>query len=126
MRRNSGRPHEFLLQQYGAAVTAQELFPLADMAPESARRVVIGGRVVAIVRVDDDVYAIGDMCSHADVSLSEGWVDSDDCTIECVQHGATFDLATGEPLTLPATRPVPTYEASVVDGMVVLSLGESV
>ena len=104
----------------GAGAAALELFPLDDLEPDSARRVEAHGRSVAVVRIGDDVYAIGDTCSHADVSLSQGWVDADDCTLECAQHGAIFDLNTGEPLTLPATRPVPAYDVAVVDGMVVL------
>ena len=104
-------------------MTIHELFPLDELVPDSARRVEVSGRDIAVVRIGDDVYAIGDTCTHAEVSLSEGWVEPDDCAIECVAHGAMFDLETGEPLSLPATRAVPVYEASVVDGMVVLKLG---
>jgi len=104
-------------------MTTHELFPLDELETDSARRVEVEGREIAVVRIGDDVYAIGDTCSHAEVSLSEGWVEPDDCAIECVAHGAMFDLETGEPLSLPATRAVPTYEVSVADGMVVLKLG---
>ncbi|MCY3649270.1 MAG: non-heme iron oxygenase ferredoxin subunit [Acidimicrobiaceae bacterium] len=103
-------------------MTTHELFPLDEIETDSARRVEVEGREIAVVRIGDDVYAIGDTCSHAEVSLSEGWVEPDDCAIECVAHGAMFDLETGEPLSLPATRAVPTYEVSVVDGMVLLKL----
>ena len=103
-------------------MTTHELFPLDELETDSARRVEVEGREIAVVRIGDDVYAIGDTCSHAEVSLSEGWVEPDDCAIECVAHGAMFDLETGEPLSLPATRAVPTYEVSVVNGMVVLKL----
>ncbi|MXW97565.1 MAG: non-heme iron oxygenase ferredoxin subunit [Acidimicrobiaceae bacterium] len=103
-------------------MTTHELFPLDELKTDSARRVEVEGREIAVVRIGDDVYAIGDTCSHAEVSLSEGWVEPDDCAIECVAHGAMFDLETGEPLSLPATRAVPTYEVSVADGMVVLKL----
>ena len=106
-------------------MATHELFPLNDLAPDSARRVEVDGHPVAVVRIGDDVYAIGDTCSHAEVSLSEGWVEPDDCAIECVAHGAMFDLETGEPLSLPATRAVPVYEVSVVDGVVVLTLDTS-
>ncbi len=104
-------------------MTAHELFSLEELAPDSARRVVVEGREIAVVRIGDDVYAIGDTCSHAEVSLSEGWVEPDDCAIECVAHGAMFDLETGEPLSLPATKAVPVYQVAVVDGAVVLTLG---
>jgi 3-phenylpropionate/trans-cinnamate dioxygenase ferredoxin subunit len=103
-------------------MTTHDLFPLDELEPDSARRVEVSGRDIAVVRIGDDVYAIGDTCSHAEVSLSEGWVEPDDCAIECVAHGAVFDLETGEPLSLPATRAVPAYEVSVVDGTVVLEL----
>lgn len=63
---------------------------------------------VALVRADDgEYYAIGDVCTHGQVSLSEGEVDGN--AIECWLHGSVFDLRTGWPLTLPATQPTPIY-----------------
>ncbi|MEQ8840720.1 MAG: non-heme iron oxygenase ferredoxin subunit [Acidimicrobiales bacterium] len=103
-------------------MTVHTLFPLTEIEAGTARKVVIGDREIAVVRIDDDVYAIGDTCSHADVSLSEGFVEAEDCMIECGQHGALFDLRTGEPESLPAVRPVPVYEVAVVDGQVTLTL----
>lgn len=97
---------------------------LDDLADGEARRFDLDGRRVAVVRLGDDVYAIGDRCSHADVSLSEGDVDADDCTLECPQHGSAFDLRTGAALTLPAVRPVPVYSVVVRDGDVLLTLDD--
>ena len=62
------------------------------------------------------IFAIGDTCSHAEISLSEGEVLVDECEIECWKHGSSFSLETGEPLTLPATQPVPTYPVRIDDG----------
>ena len=95
---------------------------LSDLAPNSASRFELNGSPVAVVRIGDDVYAIGDTCSHADVSLSEGEVICETKEIECWKHGSTFSLETGEPQTLPATQPVPVYVARVVDGMVEIDL----
>jgi 3-phenylpropionate/trans-cinnamate dioxygenase ferredoxin subunit len=89
------------------------LGPLAELPPGGARRYDVGGVSIAVVRIDDDVYAIGDTCSHQDVSLAEGEVDEDEKTLECWKHGSAFSLETGEALTLPATRPVPSYEVRV-------------
>jgi 3-phenylpropionate/trans-cinnamate dioxygenase ferredoxin subunit len=89
------------------------LGPLAELAPGTARRYDVAGRSIAVVRIEDAVYAIGDVCSHQDVSLAEGEVDEDERTLECWKHGSAFDLASGEALTLPATQPVPTYEARI-------------
>jgi 3-phenylpropionate/trans-cinnamate dioxygenase ferredoxin subunit len=86
-----------------------------EVDPNGTRRVVVGAHTIALVRVDDDFYAIGDVCSHADYSLSEGEVDPDTRQIECWKHGSSFSLETGEPDTLPATKPVSTYDV-VVEG----------
>jgi 3-phenylpropionate/trans-cinnamate dioxygenase ferredoxin subunit len=84
-----------------------------DLKPGEARRVDVDGHRVAVVRIGDDWYAIGDECSHADYSLAEGDVWEDECEIECPKHGSTFSLLTGEPQTLPATQPVPVYKVRV-------------
>ena len=89
-----------------------------ELVDGGARRFDTNGHRIAIVRIGDDVYAIGDRCSHAEASLSEGDVDADACTLECPKHGAMFSLRTGEPESLPATRPVPHYDARVADGVV--------
>jgi 3-phenylpropionate/trans-cinnamate dioxygenase ferredoxin component len=93
-----------------------------EIASGTARRFEIGGIAVSVVRIDDDVYAIGDVCSHANVSLSEGEVWCDEREIECPKHGSTFSLVDGEPSTLPATQPVPVFAAEVVDGEVVVTV----
>ncbi|MGH9210267.1 MAG: Rieske (2Fe-2S) protein [Acidimicrobiales bacterium] len=93
---------------------------LDDLAPGTARRFDIPGHRVAVVRLGDDVYAIGDRCSHANYSLAEGEIHEGDKTIECWKHGSEFSVETGAPLTLPATRPVPTYDVRVEDGDIVV------
>jgi 3-phenylpropionate/trans-cinnamate dioxygenase ferredoxin subunit len=85
----------------------------SDIADGTAEKFEVEGRLVCVVRIGDDYYALGDTCSHADVSLSEGDILLDDCAIECWKHGSAFDLRTGKPQTLPATRPVPVYEVRV-------------
>lgn len=93
-----------------------------DLEPDSARKVEIGRLKVAIVRVGDDVYALADTCSHADVSLSEGEVLADELEIECWKHGSTFSLTSGAPSCLPATQPVQTFAVEVFEGDVVLTI----
>ncbi|MCU1343998.1 MAG: non-heme iron oxygenase ferredoxin subunit [Acidimicrobiia bacterium] len=85
----------------------------ADVPAGEARRFVVEGRPIAVVRIGDDFYAIGDTCSHGQVSLSEGEIHEDDCEIECYKHGSAFSLKSGEPSTLPATQPVPVYQVRV-------------
>lgn len=95
---------------------------LAEVDPDSAIRVDVDGHRLAVVRCGDDIYVIGDRCTHADISLSEGEVDCEARTIECWKHGSTFGLDDGVPTVLPATRPTPTYEVTVTDGDVYVEL----
>jgi len=103
-------------------MTAQVVGRLDDIASGTAHRFEVDGRSVAVIRIGDDVYAIGDTCSHADVSLSEGEVLCDSLEIECWKHGSSFSLETGHPNTLPATQPVPVYVAFVRDGDIVVDV----
>jgi len=84
---------------------------LSDLGEESAVRVEVGGRPLCLARSRGEVYAVSDVCSHADVSLSEG--DVEDGTVECWLHGSRFDLRTGQPTGLPANRPIPTYPVTI-------------
>ena len=71
------------------------------------------------------VYAIGDTCTHGDISLAEGFVEDD--AIECWAHGSMFSLTTGKPLTLPAYEPVPVYAVTVdADGVITIDPNEKV
>lgn len=104
-------------------MSKQQLCRLDELEPNTARRFDVDGRAIAVVRLGNDVYAIGDTCSHANISLSEGEIHASDKTIECWKHGSEFSLVTGDPETLPATRPVPVYEV-VIDGDDVLVVVE--
>ena len=84
---------------------------LSDVPEEGAIRVQLDGKPICIARSQGEVFALSDICSHADVALSEG--DVEDGTIECWLHGSRFDLRTGEPTGLPANRPVATYPVTV-------------
>ncbi|MCU0297362.1 MAG: non-heme iron oxygenase ferredoxin subunit [Candidatus Nanopelagicales bacterium] len=77
---------------------------LGDLREGQPRRITIDGVDVALVRAGGQVYAVSDVCSHAEVSLSEGEVS--DCQIECWLHGSRFDLRTGEPSGPPAFEPI--------------------
>jgi 3-phenylpropionate/trans-cinnamate dioxygenase ferredoxin component len=93
-----------------------------ELTPSSSRRFDVGPHRIALVRIEDDFYAIGDTCSHEDYSLSEGTVFDEECELECWKHGSTFDLRTGEPRSLPATKPVPVYTIKVEGDDVMVEL----
>ncbi len=93
-----------------------------ELEPNTAKRCDIEGHRLTVIRFNSDVYIIGDRCSHADYSLSEGELDPDEQTIECWKHGSAFSVHDGTPSCLPATKPVPTYTVTVVDGDVRVEL----
>ena len=86
-----------------------------DVGVKSAVKVTIDGVPIALVKDSaGDIHAIGDTCSHGEISLSEGFVEDD--TLECWAHGSKFDLRTGRPRNFPAFEPVPVYPVTVIDG----------
>ena len=88
---------------------------VGDLSPASAKKVVVDGVPIAVVMDSAGaVHALGDTCTHGDISLSEGFVEDD--TIECWAHGSRFQLETGKPLTLPAYEPVPVFAVDDLDG----------
>jgi 3-phenylpropionate/trans-cinnamate dioxygenase ferredoxin component len=93
---------------------------LEDLPEGSGVRAVIGDSAIAVFRVGESVYALADRCSHAEASLAEG--ELFDGMVECPRHGSEFDLTTGRPHSLPATKPVPTYAVKVLDGEVLLEV----
>lgn len=96
-------------------MTAQRACSDAELAPASAIRVVLDGVPIAVVKDSDGtVHALGDTCTHGDISLAEGFVEDD--SIECWAHGSKFELTTGIPRTLPAYEPVPVFAVELIDG----------
>jgi len=93
---------------------------VGDVPSGEVLRVELDDVDVAVVRVEDEVFAVEDVCSHAEFPLSDG--DVDGCTIECALHGSRFDLRTGKPSGPPATMPVKVFPVSVVDGDVYIEL----
>ncbi|TFC52644.1 non-heme iron oxygenase ferredoxin subunit [Cryobacterium sp. TmT2-59] len=86
-----------------------------ELGINEAVKVEIDGVPIVVVRdAADAVFAIGDTCTHGDISLSEGFVEDD--TVECWAHGSKFSLKTGKPLNLPAYEPVPVYKVDLIDG----------
>ena len=96
---------------------------VSEVANDSAIRVEVGNTPIAVVKSDGTIYAIFDICSHAEVSLSEG--DVDGTTLECWLHGSRFDLLSGRPTGLPATKPVPVYPVKIEGDDVFVAVTES-
>ena len=95
-------------------MTLQRACALSELEQDTAKRVELDGVAIAVVLDGNgDVHAIGDVCTHGDISLSDGFVEGE--TLECWAHGSAFSLLSGKPLNLPAYEPVPVF-AVVIDG----------
>ncbi len=92
-------------------MTARTVAKLSDLAEATPVRVDVDGVPVCLVRMGDAVKAVHDTCSHQQWSLADGMVW--DNGIECSLHGSTFDLDTGKPSSLPAMKPVPTFDVQL-------------
>ena len=93
---------------------------LSELPEEGAIGVEVNGEPVAVIRAEGEVFALRDVCSHAEVPLSEGEIY--DSTVECWLHGSCFDLRTGEPTNMPATVPVPVYPVRIEGDDVLVSV----
>ncbi|MCW3494394.1 non-heme iron oxygenase ferredoxin subunit [Microbacterium sp. SSM24] len=95
-------------------MTTQRACALSELVQDEAHRVELDGVAISVVLDSNgEVHAIGDTCTHGDISLADGFVDGD--TLECWAHGSAFSLRTGKPLNLPAYEPVPVF-AVTIDG----------
>ena len=92
-------------------MTFERVATLSEIPEDEAVKVTVDRYDVALARHGEEVFALQDLCSHAEVALSEGEVE--DCTVECWLHGSKFDLRTGKPTGLPATEPVATFPVEV-------------
>lgn len=98
------------------------LGPVAELPDGRGIRVDYGEHRVAVFRVGESLYAIGDRCSHAEASLAEGELFA--LEVECPRHGSEFSLETGEPASFPAIKPVPVYQVLVEGDQATLLIEE--
>lgn len=100
-------------------MTFRRAVSLDDLDVGEAVSVELAGEPICLVRLDTDtVKAVHNTCSHQQYDLDEGWVE--DNHIECALHGSSFNLDSGQPDSLPAVIPIPTYAVRVEDGEVLV------
>jgi len=108
----------------GDTATAADNFHRAARSGQvregSVRRFVVQGAELAIARLNGKAYALHNLCTHLACHLSSGKVENNGLT--CLCHGSIFDLASGEPINPPASRPVKTYPVREIDGHIYVSV----
>ena len=89
---------------------------LSDLASGAALTVAAGSHLIAVVRSEDCIYAIEDICTHDGAELTGGQIEG--TQIVCPRHGARFCLRTGAALTPPAYEPVRVFETKIEAGRI--------
>lgn len=103
-------------------MTLERVCSIQDVPDGEVRSFDLGSVRIAVAHIGEAFYAIGDRCTHQDVSLSEGELLAGSCELECPKHGSCFSLETGVPNSLPATKAVPTYVVRIDDAAVYVEI----
>lgn len=88
-----------------------------EVAEGTVTAYVVGDEEVAVARVEGDLYAFSDICTHRACNLSMGG-EIDGTSIECECHGSIFSMETGEVLGPPAIEPLATFPVRELDGQI--------
>jgi 3-phenylpropionate/trans-cinnamate dioxygenase ferredoxin subunit len=95
-----------------------DVVPVDEFPPGTVKIVSAGSLRIGVYNLNGKLCAIEDRCSHDDGPLCEGDFDAEEGVVVCPRHGATFDICSGRPLTLPAYEPVETFPVRIEDGIV--------
>jgi naphthalene 1,2-dioxygenase system ferredoxin subunit len=91
-----------------------------DIPSGEALQVETNGLTLALVKVNEDVFCVSDVCTHEQAFLSEGFCEGYE--LECPLHGSIFDVRSGEVKSLPATEALKTYPVKLEDGAVLVDV----
>jgi nitrite reductase/ring-hydroxylating ferredoxin subunit len=90
----------------------------SDLPEGEMMLVEIGDERIVLSNLGGEFYAIGEVCTHAEGPLAEGYIEGDE--VECPWHGSRFNLRTGEATAPPATEAVPRYAVRVEGGDILI------
>ena len=94
----------------------QAVCPVAELLPGEHTVCFDGDTAILVCNIDGEIYALEDKCTHQDFELSPGKLDG--AEIECVLHGAKFDVRTGEALCAQAHVGVPKFPVRIENGVI--------
>jgi nitrite reductase/ring-hydroxylating ferredoxin subunit len=94
----------------------------SKVAEASMLPVDVDGIRALVTRVDGEIKAISNRCSHRGAPLNEGTREGD--CVRCPWHASVFDIKTGAVISGPAVRPLPKFDVRVHEGMVEIRLTE--
>lgn len=80
----------------------------------------VGGVEVALYKIDSEVFATADLCTHGQARLSNGFLEG--CEIECPLHQGRFDVRNGKAMCAPLTEDLRVFPVKIENGRVFLTL----
>jgi nitrite reductase/ring-hydroxylating ferredoxin subunit len=92
----------------------------ADVPAGGMIQVDVKGELIAVYNLGGVFYATSDLCTHAEVFLSNGFIDGEN--VECPYHHAVFHIPTGRVLCAPAQRDLKTYPVRQENGAIHIEL----
>jgi naphthalene 1,2-dioxygenase system ferredoxin subunit len=117
-------PHRITVRKECVELTDWTDIGAADIVDDDdVVQVTMPGFRLAVYKIGETVYATDDRCTHQEASLSDGYMQG--TTIECPRHQGVFDIRTGKAICAPLEHDVRTYDATVVDGRILVDLGPS-
>jgi nitrite reductase/ring-hydroxylating ferredoxin subunit len=87
--------------------------------------VTAGGEDVLLARVGGEYFAIGNRCTHFEACLTDGYLLTDTCEVQCPLHDSRFSLRSGVPNEPPAEDPVLTYAVRIVGDDILVAPNEA-
>lgn len=93
-----------------------EVLKTSQIKEGDLKTIGVSGRQVTIAQVDGQYYAFDDLCTHAECSLGDGFLEEK--VVECPCHGSKFDVTSGAVLNLPAVVPLKTYPVKIENGSI--------
>jgi len=91
-----------------------------DVREGDVTAVEVAGREIALYRVDGQLHATANICTHGQARLCDGFLEGHE--IECPLHQGKFDVRTGRAVCAPVTEDIRTYPVKAMDGRVLLAL----
>ena len=95
---------------------------ISELSDPGRVTVELDDRLIVLLRVGNDVFALDDVCTHDGGPLGEG--ELEDHSIACPRHGAKFDIRTGKALTMPATKATVAHEVKIVGDDIMVRLND--
>jgi nitrite reductase/ring-hydroxylating ferredoxin subunit len=101
------------------------LCTVGDLTEAVSKLVRVSNRLIAVIKVGDEIYALDGHCPHWNALLGSGQVNSERLEIICPLHGFRFSLRDGRCVAAPGRPPVEMYQVIVEGNAVIAEIPET-